>query len=150
VQSPVSQADVRLTPRLLQPPVAFVASALLLLVMDDYRVQGVIGDGSFGSVLQAVHLPSGDTVAIKRLKRRYAAIDDAMRLREVLALRELQHPCIVRLREAVYEEQQLSLVFEHLPLNLHQMLRQRTRPLALCSVRHIVSAAHGGAAQQPH
>ena len=110
--------------------------------MNGYRVQGVIGDGSFGSVLQAVHLQSGETVAIKRLKRRYASIDDAMRLREVQALRELQHPCIVRLREAVYEEQQLSLVFEHLPLNLHQMLRQRTGGIADRSVRHMVSQAH--------
>ena len=108
--------------------------------MQHYRIERVIGDGSFGSVVSARHIPTNSLVAIKQLKRTFTTFDDAMREREVQALLAMQpHPHVVQLREVLYERQQLSLVFEHVQGNLLQWLRALSRPLPQHSIKHIVS-----------
>lgn len=65
-----------------------------------------------GSVWQAVHKETGELVAVKRMKRRYASWEECLALREVQGLRRLRHPCIVRLREVVRERGELFFIFE--------------------------------------
>ena len=111
--------------------------------MQHYRIERVIGDGSFGSVVSARHIPTNTLVAIKNLKRAFPSFDDAMREREVQALLSLQpHPHVVALRAVIYERQQLNLVFEHVQGNLLQWLRALSRPLPQHSIQHIVSEQH--------
>ena len=110
-------------------------------VMQQYRIERVIGDGSFGSVVSARHLPTNTLVAIKHLKRTFASFDEAMREREVRSLLSMPpHAHVVQLREVIYERQQLSLVFEHVQGNLLQWLRALSRPLPQHSIKHIVSS----------
>ena len=71
-----------------------------------------------------LHLSSHDTaligglltfqVAVKRMKRKFYSWDEALRLREVLALRKLKHPAIVKLKEVVREQDEVFLIFEYM------------------------------------
>ncbi len=59
--------------------------------------------------------PVAIQVAIKKMKRKFATWEEALALREVKALRKLQHhPCVVRLKEVVRENDELHFVFEYL------------------------------------
>jgi serine/threonine protein kinase len=51
----------------------------------DYQIKKVIGWGSYGKVAEAVHLPSGRRVAIKKMLNLFEDVVDTKRL-----LREIQ------------------------------------------------------------
>ena len=53
-------------------------------------------------------------VAIKRMKRQFFSWEECMALREVRSLRKLSHPCIVKLREVIRENNELFFIFEYL------------------------------------
>ncbi|RKP11652.1 kinase-like domain-containing protein [Piptocephalis cylindrospora] len=93
--------------------------------MDRYRVIKLIGDGTFGSVVQAEHVDDNRLVAIKRMKRTFDSWEECLSLREVKALKYLAHPNLVRLHEVVREHRVLHFVFEHLEMNLYQAVRHR-------------------------
>ena len=61
---------------------------------------------------------------MKKMKRKFYSWDEALRLREVLALRKLKHPALVKLKEVIREQDEVFLVFEY-------MVRP---PPATCSV----------------
>ncbi|EDQ92684.1 uncharacterized protein MONBRDRAFT_14035 [Monosiga brevicollis MX1] len=69
--------------------------------MEEFRILGRIGEGAHGVVFKAKHIESGVVVALKRvgLKRIEAGIPVAL-LREIQALRHVQHPNVVRLHDA--------------------------------------------------
>lgn len=60
-----------------------------------------IGTGTYGKVLRARRRADGLVVAVKALKKAEAALSwgDVLRTREVEALKQLQHPSIIRLIE---------------------------------------------------
>eukprot|EP00756_Hemistasia_phaeocysticola_P019641 Hpha_TRINITY_DN15675_c0_g4::TRINITY_DN15675_c0_g4_i1::g.98779::m.98779/K08829/MAK; male germ cell-associated kinase len=81
--------------------------------MERYNVLRQIGDGTYGSVCKAVHKQTSETVAIKRFKQKFYTWEECVNLREVQALRKLNHhPNIVKLREVIREQNQLYFVFE--------------------------------------
>lgn len=51
-----------------------------------YKLQRQLGDGTYGTVWKATNRGSGETVAIKMMKRRFKAWDECVSLREVHAL----------------------------------------------------------------
>lgn len=53
-------------------------------------------------------------VAIKKMKRKFYSWEECMNLREVKSLRKLNHPCIVKLKEVIRENDELFFVFEFL------------------------------------
>ncbi len=53
-------------------------------------------------------------VAIKKMKRKFYSWEECMALREVKSLRKLNHPCIVKLKEVIRENDELFFVFEFL------------------------------------
>ena len=53
-------------------------------------------------------------VAIKKMKRKFYSWEECMALREVKSLRKLSHPCIVKLKEVIRENDELFFVFEFL------------------------------------
>ena len=53
-------------------------------------------------------------VAVKKMKRKFFSWDEALRLREVLALRKLKHPAIVKLKEVIREHDEVFLIFEYM------------------------------------
>jgi protein kinase len=93
--------------------------------MNRYRITKTLGDGTYGSVFQATLLATGETVAIKKMKRKFYSWDECMALREVRSLRKLTHPHIVKLREVIRDADELFFVFEFMERNLYELMRGR-------------------------
>ena len=71
-------------------------------VCDGYRITSLIAAGGMGDVYEAVHDPSGRTVAVKCLKVRHRNKEDArarMKM-EAVVLSELQHENLVQVYDA--------------------------------------------------
>ncbi len=60
-----------------------------------------------------MHLPCYQ-VAIKKMKRKFYSWEECMNLREVKSLRKLNHPCCIKLKEVIRENDELFFVFEYL------------------------------------
>ena len=50
------------------------------LVKPDYKVKKVIGSGSYGSVAEAIHIPTGTKVAIKRMEEIFTDEEDCKKM----------------------------------------------------------------------
>eukprot|EP01133_Synstelium_polycarpum_P007447 gene7447-8713_t len=69
--------------------------------MNKYKTTKVLGDGTFGDVLKAVNRSTLEVVAIKRMKKQYKSWEECMQLSEITVLQRLNHPNIVKLKEAL-------------------------------------------------
>lgn len=115
--------------------------------MDDYETLSKIGDGAFGTVylckrrLQldgAANTTDDNLVAIKKMKKRYYNWQDCMKLREIIALKRLNHPNVILLKEVIREENHLYLVFEHMEENLYQLIRSQLNGFHESTIQKIV------------
>jgi serine/threonine protein kinase/tetratricopeptide (TPR) repeat protein len=98
-----------------------------------YRILEKLSNGGFGVVYKAEQLATGQTVAIKGI-RRFGPTpqDDEKRLarfqREVRLCAQLHHPNIVRLIDSGWIDQSMYAVFEYVPgQNLAQVLAEEGR-----------------------
>ncbi|KAL0045739.1 hypothetical protein WJX82_003194 [Trebouxia sp. C0006] len=103
--------------------------------MNRYKVTKQLGDGTYGSVWKAVNMQTKDPVAIKKMKRKFFSWEECMSLREVKSLRKLNHPCVVKLKEVIRENDELFFVFEYLDCNLYQLMKDRTKLMPESRIR---------------
>ena len=75
--------------------------------MNRYKVYRQLGDGTDGSVWKAVNRQTNEVVAIKKMKRKYYSWEECVQHREVKSLRKMNHPCIVKLKEVIRENDEL-------------------------------------------
>ncbi|KAH9599074.1 Protein kinase domain [Trypanosoma melophagium] len=83
--------------------------------IDNYLVGETIGKGSFGKVKKGIHLPTGETVAIKilnRVKLKNANMDKRI-FREVKILKLFSHPNICRLYDVISTPTDIYLIMEY-------------------------------------
>lgn len=81
-------------------------------IKDDYEIDPTpIGQGGFGKVYNARHKLSGEIRAVKRLSKKDIAMFERFKI-EVMALKALDHPNIVKLFEVYYDERSVFLVME--------------------------------------
>lgn len=133
------------------------------IFMDNYDIINKIGDGTFGTVylckkrlcVTATSSPSSaalpresdkSLVAIKKMKKRYYNWEDCMRLREIRALKKLNHPNIVLLKEVIRENNNLYLVFEHMEENLYQLIRNQSNAFPESTIKVIIGQIANGLA----
>jgi len=96
-----------------------------------YELVERVGDGAYGHVWKARNRNTRKWMAIKVMKNRYASHEEAMAEPELVALRKLRHPNVVRLLDAVFETDgrglggELWLVMEYLDMNLLDYLQRR-------------------------
>lgn len=103
-----------------------------------YKFLHKIGDGTYGTVILADNLISGEKVAIKRMKKKYFSWDECMNLREVKSLQKLSHTNLVKLKEVIREDNTLYFVFEYMKENLYQLIKDRDHPFPENIIRNIL------------
>lgn len=94
-----------------------------------YKIQEVIGKGSYGVVCSAIDTHTGEKVAIKKIHDIFEHISDAARiLREIKLLRLLRHPDIVEIKHIMLppsrrDFKDIFVVFELMESDLHQVIK---------------------------
>ncbi|OVA11853.1 Protein kinase domain [Macleaya cordata] len=114
--------------------------------MERYKVLEELGDGTCGSVYKALNSETNETVAVKKMKRKFYFWEECMNLREVKSLRKLNHPNIVKLKEIVQENYELFFIFEYMEYNLYQIMRERQSPFSEAEIRSLMSQVLEGLA----
>ncbi|XP_065875965.1 serine/threonine-protein kinase MHK isoform X2 [Euphorbia lathyris] len=103
--------------------------------MERYKILEELGDGTCGSVFKAINYETCETVAVKKMKRKFYIWEECTNLREVKALRKLNHPNIIKLKEVVRENNELFFIFEYMEYNLYQIMREREKPFTEEEIR---------------
>ncbi|XP_028400070.1 dual specificity tyrosine-phosphorylation-regulated kinase 1A-like [Dendronephthya gigantea] len=97
------------------------------MLSDRYKIDSLIGKGSFGQVCKAYDLQEKEFVAIKIIKNKKAFLDQAQIEVKLLELMNQSDPegkyYIVRLKRNFVYRSHLCLVFELLSYNLYDLLR---------------------------
>ncbi|KAK9525057.1 hypothetical protein VZT92_017400 [Zoarces viviparus] len=104
--------------------------------MERYESLGLVGEGSYGTVLKCRHRESGRLVAIKK----FVDLDDdktvkKIALREIKLLRQLRHDNLVNLLEVWKRRRRWYLVFEFVERTLLDDLEQNPSGLDLNTSR---------------
>ena len=95
-----------------------------------------IGEGTYGVVYKATDSQSGDVVALKKIRMEHE--DEGVpstAIREISLLKEVQHPNIVRIRDLIYDETKLFIVFDFLDYDLKKYLEFTSGLLSLQLVK---------------
>ncbi|KAK9144573.1 hypothetical protein Sjap_004476 [Stephania japonica] len=97
--------------------------------IQDYDFLEAIGKGSFGCVWKAVDKHSGDVVAIKELLKDLGfdvtSWKECLNSREVKALRDLDHPNIVKLKQLIMNSKKLYLIMEYMDMTITQFMSKK-------------------------
>ncbi|XP_052736039.1 mitogen-activated protein kinase 10 isoform X7 [Vigna angularis] len=94
-----------------------------------YKIQEVIGKGSYGVVCSAIDTHTGEKVAIKKIHDIFEHVSDTARiLREIKLLRLLRHPDIVEIKHVMLppsrrDFKDIYVVFELMESDLHQVIK---------------------------
>ncbi|XP_010527274.1 PREDICTED: serine/threonine-protein kinase MHK-like [Tarenaya hassleriana] len=107
--------------------------------MERYKVLEELGDGACGSVYKAFNMETYEVVAVKKMKRKFYYWEECMNLREVKALRKLNHPNVIKLKEVVRENNELFFIFECMEHNLYQITKERETPFPEGEIRSFMS-----------
>jgi len=109
--------------------------------MERFIVNGVIGTGTYGTVMRAIHKETNRLVAIKKMKRPFRIWRECLDTSEIRALVRLKgHPNIIELLEVIREKETLYLVFEFMEENLCTFLRKHNGVLSEAKIRNIMCA----------
>ncbi|KAJ3158109.1 hypothetical protein HDU86_003061 [Geranomyces michiganensis] len=96
--------------------------------LEDYRLMGKLGEGTFSEVLKVKQKKSGRISAMKRFRKHFKSFEEIETLREIQALRRLNpHQHIVDLEDVIFDPKHgiLSLNFELMECNLYELISQR-------------------------
>eukprot|EP00002_Diphylleia_rotans_P024502 TRINITY_DN4841_c0_g1_i2.p1 TRINITY_DN4841_c0_g1~~TRINITY_DN4841_c0_g1_i2.p1 ORF type:complete len:371 (+),score=66.93 TRINITY_DN4841_c0_g1_i2:481-1593(+) len=72
------------------------------------------------------------------MKRKFHKWQECMELKEIKALKKLNHPNIIKLREVLRENDELNFVFEFMDYNLYQLIKDRDRFLPESKIRNLM------------
>lgn len=114
--------------------------------MDRYKILETVGDGTYGSVVKAVNKNTEEIVAIKKMKQKYYTWDECMSLREIKALRKLNHKNIVKLKEVIRVKDDLYFVFEFMEKNVYQKIQHRSEDLPEKDIKIVIYQSLAGLA----
>lgn len=92
--------------------------------MDKYQKLDKLGEGTYGVVFKAKNTENGEIVALKKIKLEKE--DDGVpstAIREISLLKGIKHPNVVELKEVIYQEDNLYLIFEYCEYDLKKYMR---------------------------
>jgi serine/threonine protein kinase len=94
------------------------------------NADSTIGEGAYGVVYKAIDLLTHRAVALKKIR---VEIEDegipTTALREIVLLRQLDHPNVVKLENVVMDPARLYLVFELIDTDLKKFMDASPAPL---------------------
>lgn len=96
--------------------------------MQNYRVVGRMGEGTFSEVLRCQSQVDGKLYACKKMKQKYDSVEQVNGLREIQALRRLNsHPNIIELKDVIFDRRTgtLSLICELMDMNIYELIKDR-------------------------
>ena len=85
------------------------------MASSDFRQITKIGEGAFGTIFRAYDTSRGRLVALKKLRLRDIRVLPPTLLRELSALRRVEHPNVMRLLECHTKGCSLMLVLPYVP-----------------------------------
>lgn len=94
-------------------------------------------------------LANGETVAIKKLLRKFLSWDECITLREVKSLQALNHQNIIKLKEVIRDKNELFLVFEFADRNVlkvYEQVKQEGSKLPESTIKRLVYETASGLA----
>lgn len=96
--------------------------------MERYEALGKIGEGMYGVVYKARDCINGELLALKKIR----LLDEdegvpSTAIREISLLKDLTHPNIVGLKDVIYSESKLFLVFHFVEWDLKNYIDRRER-----------------------
>ena len=97
-----------------------------------YKRKEKLGEGTYGVVYKALDRENNCFVAIKKIRLEKASEGiPSTAMREIVALKELDHPGVVELKEVVYvpKEKILNLVFEFVDYDMKKYMKIHKDPL---------------------
>jgi serine/threonine protein kinase len=111
-----------------------------------FRVEEMLGEGGMGQVFRAVRQTDGETVALKVMKREFAADQQYSRrfLREARAAQEVEHKHLVRVLEAGEADGRQYLVMRYVPGRSLEERIETSGPLPVDELLEIVAHIAAG------
>mmetsp|Transcript_30473 Transcript_30473/g.41286 ORF Transcript_30473/g.41286 Transcript_30473/m.41286 type:complete len:305 (-) Transcript_30473:853-1767(-) len=110
--------------------------------MDRFQRQSKIGEGMYGVVYKARDTVSRELVALKKIQ--LLDEDDGVpstAIREISLLKDLVHPNIVHLRDVIFHDSKLFLVFQYVEQDLKNFMDDREKkniPLGSDLIKHLL------------
>ena len=114
-----------------------LSSPVAFRVPTQYVVQEFLGEGAYGVVCSALHTPSGQKVAIKKVVPFEHTLTCLRTLRELKLLRHFQHENIISILDvpkplSYHGFNEVYLVQELMPTDLHKVIRSQDLSDAHC------------------
>lgn len=105
--------------------------------MEKYTKGEVLGKGTFGTVVKAIHKETGQVVAIKKISLGNASEGvNVTALREIKLLKELRSPYLVQLFDCIpHKKRNLQLVFEYCETDLELVIKDRSLMFSAADVK---------------
>ena len=91
--------------------------------MDRVQKKETLGSGSFGSVYKALDTKTNEIVAIKKMKQKFKTWEESMALPEIKSLIQLNHPCLVKMKEVIRSSDYLYMILELVDQDMGKMVR---------------------------
>jgi mitogen-activated protein kinase 1/3 len=98
-------------------------------VGSEYQIKKIIGQGSYGSVAQAIHKATGKVVAIKRMDDIFADNEDCKKMvREILLLKAMKSHYVTQLLDFIEPQdfntfRDIYIVMDFIDADLKKVLK---------------------------
>lgn len=104
--------------------------------MEEYKLLEKLSEGSSAVVYKALHLATGNVVALKKIRIR--KLDEGLPktvTREISVCRELDHMSIVQLLDVFPHSAAVVLVLEYLPIDLQVLMQHMLHPFTEAQIK---------------
>ncbi|KAH0570407.1 Mitogen-activated protein kinase [Spironucleus salmonicida] len=113
------------------PNATFNIKGINFIVPDHYNITKLLGQGAYGTVVEAIDKRNNQHVAIKKLEKVFGHLVDAKRiLREVALLSYLQHENVIKLLDILpptdcNDLDEIYMVFEYMQTDMYKIVSSR-------------------------